>query len=144
MRYVFLNRYGIHMNRLNEETFNHHMYNWQYWDKRNRLTHNMIMEHFEIHKEELEDLIIDMNQQGPKVFMDIPVRSYDPMISINDFAIIDELSGLTAFVDKFMIEHDVPETVKLRIEAHMFRYQGEEPKEVALNKMKNKLFGNQR
>ena len=43
--------YGIHVNRLNEETFNHYMYNWQYWDKRNRLCHNMIMEHFEVHKE---------------------------------------------------------------------------------------------
>ena len=53
-------RYGVHMNRLNEESFNHHMYNWQYWDKRNRLCHNMIMEHFEVHKEQLEDLIVDM------------------------------------------------------------------------------------
>ena len=47
----FVYRYGVHMNRLNEESFNHHMYNWQFWDKRNRLCHNMIMEHFEVHKE---------------------------------------------------------------------------------------------
>ena len=59
------------MNRQNEETFNHYMYNWQFWDKRNRLTHNMIMEHFEMHKENLEDLIVDMNKQGPRVFMDL-------------------------------------------------------------------------
>ncbi len=43
--------YGIHLNRLNEETFSHFMYNWQYWEKRHRLCHNMIMEHFELHKE---------------------------------------------------------------------------------------------
>ena len=43
--------YGIYLNRLNEQSFNHVMYNWQYWDKRNRLCHNMIMEHFEVHKE---------------------------------------------------------------------------------------------
>ena len=102
------------------------------------------MEHFELHKEDLEDLIIDMHQQGPKVFMDIPVRQKDPIVTINDFALIDELSGLTAYVDKFLVEHDVPETVKDRIEAHMFRYEGEEPKEVALNNMKNIMFGNQR
>ena len=85
----------------------------------------MIMEHFELHKEDLEDLIIDMHQQGPKVFMDIPVRTKDPIVTLNDFAIIDELSGLTAYVDKFIIENNVPETVKERIEAHMFRYDGE-------------------
>ena len=76
--------------------------------------------------------------------MDIPVRSRDPIVTLNDFAIIDELSGLTAFVDKFIIENNVPETVKERIEAHMYRYEGEEPKEVALNNMKNIMFGNQR
>ncbi len=53
-------RYGVTLNRLNEETFAHWMYNWQYWDKRNRLCHNMIMEHFEVHKEQLEDLIVDV------------------------------------------------------------------------------------
>ena len=29
------------------------------------------MEHFEVHKEDLEDLIVDMKKEGPKVFMDL-------------------------------------------------------------------------
>ena len=36
------------------------MYKWQFWDKRNRLCHNMIMEHFDLHKEQLEDLVVDL------------------------------------------------------------------------------------
>ena len=60
--------YGLHVNRIADRNSNHMYYNWQYFDKRNRLTHNLVMEHFEVHKEQLEDLIIDMNQKGPAVF----------------------------------------------------------------------------
>jgi hypothetical protein len=31
----------------------------------------MIMEHFEVHKEMLEDLVVELETYGPKVFMDI-------------------------------------------------------------------------
>jgi hypothetical protein len=51
------------------------LYNWQYFDKRNRLCHNMMMEHFEVHKEQLEDLIVDVEKHGPKVWADIPDQS---------------------------------------------------------------------
>lgn len=43
--------YGIHVNRIGEENANHYYYNWAFFDKRNRLCHNMMMEHFEVHKE---------------------------------------------------------------------------------------------
>ena len=78
------------------------MYNWQYWDKRNRLCHNMIMEHFEVHKEQLEDLIVEVNKEGPKVFMDLPEKKHDLSITLNDFALIDEISGLNTFLENFM------------------------------------------
>ena len=133
--------YGIHLNRLNEETFNHYMYNWQYWDKRNRLCHNMIMEHFEVHKENLEDLIVDLQKQGPKVLMDLPSKKPDTSMSLNDFALIDEISGLNSYLDGFLSSHDIPETTKDRIKARMFRYNSEKPKEVALNEMREVIFG---
>ena len=60
-----------------EEVSQHMLYNWQYFDKRNRLCHNMIMEHFEVHKEQLEDLIIDVEKYGPKVWADVPNKSRD-------------------------------------------------------------------
>ncbi len=65
--------YGIQVNRLAEMNANHMMYNWQYFDKRNRLTHNLIMEHFEVHKEQMENLILDLNKIGPKIFVDLPL-----------------------------------------------------------------------
>ena len=43
-----------------------------------------------------------------------------------------------------MKQQDLPETVKERIRARMFRYEAEKPKEIALNEMRMSIFGNQR
>ena len=124
------------------------MYNWQFWDKRNRLTHNMIMEHFEVHKENLEDLIVDMQKEGPKVFMDLEkagtIKPKDRKMNLNDFALIDEISGLNHFLNAYMVQQKLPEAIKDRIRARMFTYNSEKPKEVALNEMRDSIFGNQR
>ncbi len=69
---VGLYLYGIHVNRASELTASHMMYQWSFFDKRNRLTHNLIMEHFEVHKEALEDLILDLKDHGPRILADIP------------------------------------------------------------------------
>ena len=128
-----------------EENFNHMLYNWQYFDKRNRLCHNMVMEHFEVHKEKLEDLILDVDRFGPKILADIPDGTPRiPAVTLDDFALIDELSGLNLFLDNFMLNHDVPETVKQRIRARMIRYSGDKPKSVAMNEMRMKLYGDSR
>lgn len=116
--------YGIHVNRLDEENSNHFLYNWQFFDKRNRLCHNMVMEHFEVHKEQLEDLIVDLDKYGPKIFTDIPEPTRVNAITMDDFALIDELSGLTLFLDNILNREDIPETVKDRIRARMLRYSG--------------------
>jgi len=102
MTIIPLYLYGIHCNRIAEENSNHYMYNWQFFDKRNRLCHNMIMEHFEVHKEQLEDLIIDLDKLGPKIFVDIQNASRVEALNLDDFALIDEMSGLNTFLDNFM------------------------------------------
>jgi hypothetical protein len=63
---------------------------------------------------------------------------------MDDFALIDELSGLNHFVDNFMASRQVPETVKDRVKARMIRYSGVKSKEVAMNDMRTAIFGNQR
>ena len=96
--------YGMHVNRIVDRNSNHLMYNWQYFDKRNRLTHNLIMEHFEVHKEQLEDLIVDMNEKGPKIFEGITstYQNRRKPLSFDDFALIDEISGLNDFLNNHM------------------------------------------
>ena len=101
----------------------------------------MIMEHFDVHKEQLEDLVVDLHKEGPKVLMDIPPVKINPVMNLNDFALIDEISGFTLFLDNFMKTNEMPEHTKDRIKALMFRYDSEKPKEVALNEVREVLFG---
>ena len=74
--------------------------------------------------------------------MDIPDHKYDNDITLNDFALIDELSGLNTFLENFMqSQPNMPEVAKQRIRARMFVYQGVKPKEIAMNEMRQKIFG---
>ena len=106
----------------------------------------MVMEHFEVHKEDLEDLIVDMKKEGPKIFMDLEDKKkpVNRRITLNDFALIDEISGLNNFLEGYMKKQDLPETVKDRIRARMFTYESDKPKTVALNEMRETIFGNNR
>ena len=72
------------------------------------------MEHFEMHKEDLEDLVTQMHTEGPKVLLDIPEEpmSFKKQLSIHDLALLDEMSGLTMFLDNFLMQHNLPETTK--------------------------------
>ena len=73
--------------------------------------------------------------------MDLPTTKPKLGVSLNDFALIDEISGLNNFLDTFMSSHNIPETTKDRIRARMFRYNSEKPKEVALNEIREAIFG---
>ena len=59
----------------------------------------MIMEHFEVHKEQLEDLIVDIQKEGPKVLMDLPEKPRDDSMTTDQIALIDEISGLNTVMD---------------------------------------------
>ena len=93
--------YGIHCNRVKELNLNMYYYAWRTIDKRNRLVHNMIMEHFEVHTEKLQDLILDIQKNGASVLDNLPQeKSKAGVISKNEKAMIDEISGLTDFVEQ--------------------------------------------
>ena len=63
---------------------------------------------------------------------------------MSDFALLDEMSGLTTYLDNFMMQHNLPETKKERIRARMIRYDSPIPKEVALNELRLAIFGDSR
>ena len=138
--------YGIHVNRVVDRNANHMLYNWQYFDKRNRMTHNLIMEHFEVHKEQLEDLIIDLNEKGPAIFEGVRstyLQNKKP-VTMDDFALIDEISGLNDFLRNHLKNEALSETQKERIRAHMIEYKGPKDKQIALNEISIAMFGDGR
>ena len=93
--------YGVHCNRVKELNMNMYYYAWRTVDKRNRLVHNMVMEHFEVHTEKLQDLLVDINKQGSSILENLPKENEDRgVLSINERAMIDEMSGLKDFVEQ--------------------------------------------
>ena len=101
-----------------------------------------------MHKEKLEDLVCDMNDKGPAVFDNL--RSYHnhraPKTQeefMNDMAIIDELSGITDFIENHMETEAMSETQRDRFRAHLYKYKGKD-KLKDLNKIAISLYGDQR
>ena len=137
--------YGLKLNRIVENNFNHMLYHWQYADKRNRLTHNLIMEHFEMHKEHLERVTDELDKHGPMIFYNLERTATPPgKFTENDLALIDELSGYNNVLNNFMQEQNLPETTREKFRVYMREYKGDKPKEVALNEMAISMFGGQR
>lgn len=48
--------YGVHFNRLSEVNYSHKNYLFEWGPRRNRLTHSMLFEEFELILEDWEDL----------------------------------------------------------------------------------------
>ena len=92
----------------------------------------------------MENLILDLDKVGAKVFIDLPLKEPKKLnhITLDDFALIDELSGLNLFLDNFMQTHNLPQTVRDRIRARTLRYSGDKPKKEAIMELKEKIYGN--
>ena len=104
-----------------------------------------MMEHFEVHKEKTEDLILELNERGPVIFEGLEyAKKQGSPITMNDLALIDEVSGLNEFLENVMMVQGFPEATKDRIRARMHEYSGPEPKEIALNRMSMSMFGENR
>ena len=115
--------YGIHCNRVKELNANMYYYAWRTADKRNRLVHNMIMEHFEVHTEKLQDLLVDINKVGAKALEAPPDRGLPPtVITPNEMAMIDELSGLTDFVEQICQANNLPENIQSKMRSYVTYY----------------------
>ena len=87
-----------------------------------------------------------MHTEGPKVLLDIPDKemTHSKQTTIDDFALLDEMSGLTMFMDNFLQSHHLPETTKERIKARYLHYDGDKNRVEALNEMRLAMYGSSR
>ena len=86
-----------------------------------------------------------MNEKGPSVFDGISsMKKRTKTLTMDDFALIDEVSGLNDFLRNHMDSQAMSETQKDRIRAHMNEYKGPKDKLVALNEMSISMFGDGR
>ena len=63
---------------------------------------------------------------------------------MDDFALLDEVSGLNDFLRNHMNTQAMSETQKDRIRAHMVEYKGPKDKLVALNEISMSMYGDSR
>ena len=68
----------------------------------------MIMEHFEVHKEKVEDILVDIQKEGAKAldFEDLPEEKGE--ITQDDVAMIEEIVGLPSQIEEFIAMNNVP------------------------------------
>ena len=67
-----------------------------------------------------------------------------PELTMDKFALIDEISGLNDFLRNHMKNTAMSETQKDRIRALMVEYKGPRDKQVVLDEMSIQMFGNTR
>ncbi len=132
------------VNRQAEETANHFYYNLTHFDKRNRFTHNLIMEHFEMHKESLEDLISDLDRHGPAILSEIPERPRDNIFTYHDLELLDELSGMKLHYEKIYNTETKTVSQEERVKAYIEEYSGDKDRQMAINELSFKIYGDNR
>ena len=121
--------YGSFINRSIEQNYAAKMYQLDFEARRNRLTHNMIMEHFESHVEKVQDLLDEVKTEGFEKTFDYEIKNpFNEYIDhklpkMNDefIAELAEFSGLTYAVDEFCEHFDVPYWKRQELEKYIIR-----------------------
>lgn len=122
--------YGSFINRALEQNWAAKMYQLEYESKRLRLTHNLIMEHFETHVEKVQELMDEVKEKGfEKVFeyeMTHPFKetlpmSIKPVVDDNFFAELFEHYGITSTVDNITEYQDIPYWKRQQFEKYLIR-----------------------
>ena len=119
------------------------VYDWNYTEKRNRLIHNVIMEHFEVHTEQLQDLLIQLSKEGAKALEGIPEKKVDPLdtITVDDLAYIDEISGLKDFIEQYLRTANLPVNVESNFRSYINEYTGTKSKDQVRYEFYKKMYG---
>lgn len=122
--------YGTFINRELEQNFAAKMYTIEYENRRNRLTHTMIMEHFEMHVEKVQDILDQVKDEGfEKTFEneiknpnnEIVKERIHPEFNEEYLAELDEHSGLTGFIDELKEHFDMPYWMRQKLDMHVRR-----------------------
>lgn len=62
-------------------------------------------------------------------------------MTVDDLAVIDEISGLTGFIDNFLTTNDVPEHIRQKLQGKIVRYNGTKSFEQAKYDLYKKTIG---
>jgi len=116
--------YGSFINRALEQNWGAKMYQLEFENRRNRLTHNMIMEHFESHVEKVQDILDDIKSEGFEKAFEHEIKNpftetiKDEIPDFKDeyFAELAEYVGLTSSIDELLEHKDLPYWQRVELE----------------------------
>ena len=117
--------YGGFINRDLEGNFAAKMYQLDYENSRNRLTHNLIMEHFEMHTEKVVEILDGVKNDGFEKTFNYELKTPSKIerdennIVVDEelLAEIDEYTGMTGIVDEINDHQDIPYYLRQRAES---------------------------
>ena len=121
--------YGSFINRELEQNYAAKMYQLDYENRRNRLTHNLIMEHFESHVEKVQDILDQVKAEGFEKAFEYEIKN-PPNEFIQDslpfqneeyWAEFFEHTGLTQTIDDFIEHNNLPYWKRVEFEKHIIR-----------------------
>ena len=88
------------------------------------------MEQFEVHTEHLQDLMLDLKKEGPKMFDNLPVEKLSNFVLDRDhLAYVDELAGLPSVIESIIKANDLPEHVQSKLRSYYTDYTGYKTKD---------------
>ena len=108
--------YGSFINRALEQNWAAKMYQLEFESRRNRITHNMIMEHFESHVEKIQDILDEVKAEGFEKAFDHEIKNpftefvqeRSPIVNEEFLAELAEFTGLTSAIDELCEYKDIP------------------------------------
>lgn len=122
--------YGTFVNRQLEQNFAAKMYQLDYENRRNRLTHNLIMEHFESHVEKVQAILDQVKKEGFETTFAEEIKDPQgekipfifPGIDEQELmAEVNETSGYTSYIDGILEHTDLPYWMRQEFNAGLAR-----------------------
>jgi hypothetical protein len=122
--------YGAMANRNIEQNYAAKMYQLDYEQRRNRLTHNMIMEHFEMHVEKAQDVFDQIKEFGFEKAFEYEIKNPIQIVErLHPKGIVnkelaaekDEYKGATGEVNNVIEHMDLPYWLRKEIDSYAIR-----------------------
>ena len=100
------------------------------------------MEHFEVHMEKLQDVLVEIQKEGSSVLENLPEQKVKKgIITQDEMAMIDEISGLTDYIEMVWRSTNIPEGIQNELRSNVTPYTPGVDKAKVRYQLYEKIYG---